>query len=123
MDNTFYGDEILYRAVLPPERRDMFWKKNGQVSSAAFYDPCGLSVERGYYRETKDIIEGMRRNFIGPIVSVSVQDCRNADIVVKYLPSERSEYHSEVHGSESEKLLNRKQRIYLAAHVKIEKEE
>lgn len=123
MDNTFYGDEILYRAVLPPEIKDMFWKKNGKVSSAAFYDPYGLSVERGYYRETKDIIEGMRRNFIGPIVSFSVQDCRNADIVVQYLPSETNKYHSEVHGSESEKLLNRKQRNHLTSHAKIEKEE
>lgn len=46
MDNTFYADEKLYRAVYPPEAVAMFWRKDGSLSSAAFADPKGLSVPR-----------------------------------------------------------------------------
>ena len=50
MDNIFRIDEKLYRAVYPPEVMDMFWKRDGSVSSAAFEDRNGLSVDRGDYR-------------------------------------------------------------------------
>ena len=50
MNDKFFGDEGLYRAVLPTE---MFWKKNGRVSSAVFRDKNGLSVDRGVTRKLK----------------------------------------------------------------------
>ncbi len=51
MVDEFNDDEKLYRAVYPPEIFDLFWKKDGTLTSAAFRDKRGLSVERGFYRE------------------------------------------------------------------------
>ena len=45
MTELFDMYERLYRAVYPPNIMP-FWKKNGQLSSAAFKDKKGLSVER-----------------------------------------------------------------------------
>lgn len=41
----------------------MFWKKDGTISSAAFSDREGLSVERGNFRDDKDVIEEMQKFF------------------------------------------------------------
>ncbi len=38
-------NEELYRAVYPPTYRELFWKEDGTLSSAAFYDPKCLSVD------------------------------------------------------------------------------
>ena len=50
MDNIFPKNEKLYRAVYPPEAAELFWKADGSISSAAFADPKGLSVDRGDFR-------------------------------------------------------------------------
>ena len=57
MDNTFPNCEKLYRAVFPESYMQMFWRKDGTVSSAAFTDKQGLSVERGDFREDENVIE------------------------------------------------------------------
>ena len=114
MDNTFKEDERLYRAVYPPSHPGMFWKKDGTLSPSAFADPKGLSVERGYYRAAEQIVEKMKKTFSGCIVSVSVGDCINTEAKVRYLPSKDNTYHSEIHKSEEQKLLDRKQRLDLA---------
>ena len=41
----------------------MFWRKDGTVSSAAFTDKQGLSVEEGF-REDENVIEEMRKFFM-----------------------------------------------------------
>lgn len=114
MDNTFEGDERLYRAVYPPSHPALFWTRDGKLSPSAFADPQGLSVERGYYRPTDEIVAKMKKNFIGCIVSVSVKDCRDVNAVVRYKPTKGNEYHSEIHGSDKVVLLDREQRFYLA---------
>ena len=98
----------------------MFWKKDGTISSAAFLDREGLSVERGNFRDDKDVIEEMQKFFKGCIISLTVGQCKTVDAVVKYKPSSRSEYHSEIHGSETTPLLSKSQRKHLAADAKIE---
>ena len=45
MDNKFTNTEKLYRAIYPPEVMEMFWRKDGTLSSAAFADANGLSVD------------------------------------------------------------------------------
>ena len=65
MDNTFPNCEKLYRAVFPESYMQMFWRKDGTVSSAAFTDKQGLSVERGDFREDENVIEEMRKFFHG----------------------------------------------------------
>ena len=56
----------------------------------------------------------MKKVFSGCIVSLSVQECREVDAVVKYLPSRDNEYHSEIHSSDTVVLLNKSQRFHLA---------
>ena len=67
MDDTFREEEQLYRAVYPPERQEMFWKKDGSISDAALRDKKGLSVERGYYRQDTQVLSEMARFFIGTV--------------------------------------------------------
>lgn len=118
MDDFFENDESLYRAVYPPEKMQMFWKSDGRLSSAALKDKNGLSVERGHYRSDKDVAASMRERFSGRIVRLSVGQCRAVNAIVKYLPG-RSEYHSEIHGSESKKILSNHQSRELASQVLI----
>ncbi|WP_294428068.1 hypothetical protein [uncultured Treponema sp.] len=94
MNNTFNDAELLYRAVYPPEMSKMFWKDGNHVSSAAFLDKNGLSVERGNFRTDNDVINEMKKFFIGKIVSVSVKLCRNINASVLYKPTKRSLFHS-----------------------------
>ena len=99
----------------------MILVKRWNNSSAAFSDREGLSVERGNFRDDKDVIEEMPKKFFkGCIISLTVGQCKTVDAVVKYKPSSRSEYHSEIHGSETTPLLSKSQRKHLAADAKIE---
>ena len=68
MNDTFSMDEKLYRAVWPPEIYELFWRRDGSVSSAAFADPKGLSVDRGDYRSDADVISDMNKRFTGRII-------------------------------------------------------
>lgn len=111
MDDNFYSDEELYRAVLP---RDMFWKENGELSSTAFKDRNGLSVDRGYYRSDSDVVFDMHMRLDGTIVKVTVADCMNINACVRYLPSRLNKYHSEIHGGKDKLMLSASQCKYLA---------
>ena len=118
MDTLFNNDEKLYRAVFPDS---MFWKNNGQVSSAAFLSKNGgCSVDRGYYRDDTDVVNDMRaRNFKGCIISVHVQDCRDVNAEVVYVPSKHNPYHSEIHKDKNNEKLTPAQRKYLASVASI----
>lgn len=120
MNNTFSDYEKLYRTVFPESYIQMFWRKDGTVSSAAFTDREGLSVERGDFREDKRVIEEMQKFFNGCIISLTVEQCRKVDAIVKYKPTTRSKYHSEIHGSKEVPLLNKSQRKRLADVAKME---
>ena len=119
MDNKFLSDEKLYRAVYPPEIADMFWKNDGSVSSAAFADPNGLSVDRGDYRSDTAVILAMQKKFTGHIISLYVKNCMDIGAAVKYLPSRTNPYHSEIHGSSTVPLLSKSQRRFLASRARI----
>lgn len=120
MDNTFTDSEKLYRAVFPESYREMYWRKDGTISSAAFMDSEGLSVERGDFRSDEEVIRKMQEFFRGCIVSLTVEQCKNVDAVIRYMPTKRSKYHSEIHGSDEKKLLNPSQRKKLASVAKME---
>ena len=114
MDNHFFDDEKLYRAVFPASRMPCFWKENGKLSSAALKDPKGLSVERGNYRNDTEVIYSMQKDFTGNIVRLDVKQCREVNAVVVYLPTQRSEYHSEIHGNNTRRILSNTQAHALA---------
>ena len=118
MDTHFKPHEKLYRAVFPDS---MFWKRNGQVSSAAFLSRHGgCSVDRGEYRNDRDVVLDMRnRNFKGSIIAVTVQDCREVNALPVYLPSRTNIYHSEIHRNTEHELLTAGQRKHLAASAVI----
>lgn len=115
----FYDDEKLYRAIFPPEVRQFYWKKNGQISSAAFKDKNGLSVERGNYRDDKLVIEDMRKWFVGMIVYWNVAVCRDVGAIVRYKPTTRSIFHTEIHSGENRVLLTASQARAIAKRVKV----
>ena len=114
MTELFEIKERLYRAVYPPNIMPMFWKENGRLSSAVFKDRKGLSVERGGDRREAAVLKYMRRLFSGNIISITVGECYECRAKVRYLPSYRSQYHSEIHGSDDKKLLSQTQCKYLA---------
>lgn len=121
MDNVFVNSEKLYRAVYPQNVRPNFWKENGQISSAVFKKKDGISVERGYFRTDDEVIEEMKKFFPeNSYISVNVGQCKQVDAVVKYLPTARSKYHSEIHGSEERVVLSPSQAKHLAKVAKIE---
>ena len=49
MGKDFTKNEKLYRAVYPPEISEIYWRTDGTVSSAAFADPKGLSVDKAIF--------------------------------------------------------------------------
>ncbi|MCR5625700.1 MAG: hypothetical protein K6F99_00125 [Lachnospiraceae bacterium] len=114
MDDHFDPNEKLYRAIYPPEVAEMFWRKDGTVSSAAFADPKGLSVDRGDHRSDETVVSIMRERFTGRIISLYVKNCVNVGASVKYLPSAHNTYHSEIHGSDTVVLLSKQQRVALS---------
>ncbi|MBR5420631.1 MAG: hypothetical protein IK115_05735 [Lachnospiraceae bacterium] len=114
MDNTFPAEEKLFRAVYPPEVVEMFWRFDGKVSSAAFADPRGLSVDREGERSFRQAAASMKERFDGRILFLRVKNCTEIGALVRYLPSPDNPYHSEIHGSESAVLLSKVQRRHLA---------
>lgn len=114
MDEIFPESEKLYRAVYPQTTHPLFWKKGGGLSSAAFKCKNGLSVERGNFRVDEEVIEEMKNYFKGNIISVTVKQCKDVNANVKYLPTKRSQYHSEIHKNDIETKLSDRQAKHLA---------
>ena len=121
MDNSFREDEALYRSVYPPEIKDMFWKKDGTLSSAALLDKHGLSVERGYYRTDETVVLAMSKWFTGTVVKLHVKACNDVGALLVYKPTSRSQFHSEIHGSQDCLSLSHSQRKHLVEHAIIVK--
>lgn len=121
MDGTFNENELLLRAVWPPNRRPDFWE-NGRLSSAALKDKRGLSVNRTYDLPLENAVLIMSEQFSGLIVSISVAACNAVDAYVKYCPSQTNVYHSEIYGSPTEVMLNDTQAFLLARQARIELE-
>lgn len=105
-------EERLYRAVYP----NFFKKEDGSLSSAAFKDRNGLSVQRGDNDTTDYMVDFMltKQKFQGGIVSVSVQNCYDVLALPLHKPSNRSEKHSEIHRNETEPALTSGQAKKLA---------
>lgn len=119
MDDLFPENEKLYRAVYPPEFNQIFWKDEKHVSSAAFLDKRGLSVERGNFRSDNIVVKEMKKSFIGKIIFVTVQCCLGIKAIVVYRPTRRSSYHSEIHGNKNSVVLSPSQRRFLACNSKL----
>lgn len=113
--------EPLYRAIKPAED---FWRIDGEsVTSAAFWDKRGLSVDRLGNRSPQDAIDTLHNrpgyNNRG-IVSVTVQNCLDVEALPKHIPLEDNPHHSEIHGNEAQPTLSKEQRKRLARAAIIE---
>ena len=107
--------EKLLRAV---RMKPNLWK-DGRLSSAAFKDKRGVSVDRVGGRAESDAIEDIRKNLEGAIVAVTVEFCQNqAHACLKYKPT-LNPYHSEIHGSETSVPLSPAQAHQLAQAAQI----
>lgn len=96
MDDTFTSDECLYRGLYP-----MWIEEDNSVSSAAFKDSGGISVDRAGGRSEDDcvkrITEALPQMFgVGRLTCGEVEEC---DAKTVYLPVDGNEYHSEIHDS------------------------
>lgn len=112
MDANFALTELLLRVVRPD---DVYWKEDGTLSSAAFKDPNGLSVNRTGDNTLSEAVEIMRATpLVGTIVYVTVPECHDVDATIIYAPKEGNDYHSEIHRSPDIVLLNKRQAKQLA---------
>ena len=86
-------NEDIYRVVHPWNK---FWKKkHTKLSTAAFKDPNGLSVDRSYNRDADLVkIDFQNRDFKGSLISGNAKDCRTAGTYIKTAPSPTNQYHS-----------------------------
>lgn len=96
MDEYFDSDERLYRGL-----HSLWIKEDDCVSSAAFKDSCGVSVDRDGGREEQNCIDRMVGALpqiagIGRLTCGEVEEC---GAFPKYLPVEGNEFHSEIHDS------------------------
>lgn len=112
MDSIFQPTESLLRAVRPG---GMYWKSNGSLSSAAFKDKAGLSVDRTGDRSLNDAVAFIRAHLKGTVVYVTVPECETANVKLFYLPLPDNEFHSEIHRDETRAELTTSQAKRLAA--------
>ena len=118
MNEVFGSDELLLRAVYPQSKRPDFWN-NGHLTSAALKDAKGLSVDRTGLRTLSDSIEYTKAHLQGYIVSISVVACNTINAKLRYLPSKKNPFHSEIHGSETEIELSDVQAYLLSRQAQI----
>lgn len=116
MDDTFLQTEKLLRAVRP---MNMYWKQDGSLSSAAFKDKAGLSVDRTGNRTLDAAVLFTQSHLSGTIVYVTVSECENAKVKLRYLPLPDNVFHSEIHRDEEHVELTKSQAKHLAsvAHI------
>lgn len=80
MSGQVNNTEHIYRAIHP--HKD-FIKENGRISSAAFKDPKGLSVEQGLGRADKDVVAHIRQSKLqGKVAKIPVDICNKAKIII-----------------------------------------
>ena len=114
LPEKFNEDELLLRAVrMSPD----YWR-NDKLSSAAFKDAHGLSVERTHTRTVQECITHIRSYLKGSIVSLSLEDCASVKAIVRYKPTTNI-YHCEIHGSHDRVVLDTPQAFELANRAKI----
>ena len=103
MDEHFEPDELLFRAVRPD---NMYWKVPGEkLSSAAFKDSHGLSVDRAGGRTIAESAECLKTRMEGTIAYLPVSKCNDVNAIVKYLPIPNINiWHSEIYGSSNNNL-------------------
>lgn len=106
MNKTIADTEFLYRGII----EEWFDKENNRISSAAFKDKKGVSVDRdGNERKEKECKEAILsierkppRKPFDIVCKLLTKQVRESGAFVKHCPSINNKYHSEIHNSEKE---------------------
>lgn len=109
MEIPFYAEEKLYRKV---PNNPIMWREDGGISTAAFKDSKGMSVDRQMKRSNLEAIETLTSHHsdVKAIVSTSYQFCTETiEALVIYAPCEDNIYHSEIHKDSQKPQLSRGQ--------------
>lgn len=92
--------EYLYRGILD------IWidKEHNRITSAAFKDSLGVSVDRQADRQDEQCIQTLKSKsskFVC-VCKLLTKEVRQSEMFVKYCPSNSNIYHSEIHDSETQ---------------------
>lgn len=112
IDTTIGPEEYLFRGL-----NDYWIKNDGSISTGAFSDNHGVSVDRSGGRDEVECISSLDR-FSG-VCSIRNSDVNACGAVSVYSPSKANPYHSEIHKSDTEIPLTKHQMKELAQSFKI----
>lgn len=122
----FKYNERFFRSIPDLPNYIKINEKGEQViSSAAFKDSKGCSVDRQADREPEIIQNQFYARFcksksgICAVADVSFKDCCDADTVVKEKPSKSNPFHCEIHRSDTQIELSRSQLKKLARSANV----
>ena len=97
LSQSIDDEEYLYRGITSHQ-----WdSQNNRVTSAAYKDSLGVSVDRSGGRGEDACVSRLLQ--IKPFIAIGkllVKFVRDKELLVKYKPTEDNEYHSEIHQSE-----------------------
>jgi hypothetical protein len=112
-NSPILDSEYLYRAVF---YRKILWKKRySRPSSVIFIDPNGFSVERDGDRNEEKVMDYFVLNkYKGYLIKLNAGRCRQVNTCPLPKPSRNSDYHSEIHDSETQILISDDKREELA---------
>ena len=96
MDEKFASNECLFRGLHP-----MWIEDDNTVSSAAFKDSAGVSVDRDGGRDEQDCVNRMVDALpqIAGVCKLTCGDVEDCEALAVYCPVPDNEYHSEIHDS------------------------
>ena len=123
IDQNFTDEqELLFRAVWSPEVKPNLWLsmegEKPRLSSAAFTDPRGCSVDRQANRSVKESVAFMKKRLHGLIFAVDVKTCMDVKAIIATLPSATNPYHCEIIKSKEHRQLDSLQALALARNAK-----
>lgn len=114
MITSFNDSTYLYRAVRPSSE---YITEDGELTSAAFKESHGgVSVDCDGGRQKKECIVTLVRRFDYErgVASVTFDDCRSIGVLVRHMPEDDNEYHSEIHNNDEKVRLTQGQSRSLA---------
>lgn len=121
----FEMEEKLFRKI-PAVPGFVVDDENGKrISSAAFKDSKGCSVDRQLKRDETSVYNQMYQKFkesssgIQAIANITYSQCLDVSAVVKELPEEDNTYHCEIHSSEEKIQLSSSQAKRLANNATV----
>ncbi len=97
MDDSFAQDERLYRGL-----HQIWIEDDNSVSSAAFKDSGGNSVDRDGGREEQACIDRLMGALpqIAAVGRITYEEVEECGAITKYCPVEGNEFHSEIRDSD-----------------------